>query len=117
MRTSHPGPLSSSLLCLFRLCHLQAAQLASGRHLPSARPASGADGCFAAREVIGRALWSLIIIGATLVIGRFFCGYVCPMGVSIDFLDFLFFRKKKRPGLKNEAGLSKIKILLAHHFS
>ena len=72
-------------------------------------PLLGINAVFAAREVISRALWSLILIGATLVIGRFFCAYVCPTGASIDFLDFLFFRKKKRPGLKAEASFRKVK--------
>jgi MauM/NapG family ferredoxin protein len=75
-------------------------------------PLLGLNAVFAAREVIGRALWSLILIGATLVIGRFFCSYVCPTGASIDFLDFLFFRKKKRLGLKAEASLRKVKYFL-----
>ena len=70
-------------------------------------PLLGINAVFAAREVISRALWSLILIGATVVIGRFFCAYVCPTGASIDFLDFLFFRKKKRPGLKAEASFRK----------
>jgi MauM/NapG family ferredoxin protein len=75
-------------------------------------PLLGINAVFAAREIIGRALWALITIGATLVIGRFFCAYICPMGGSIDFLDSLFFRKKKRQGLKFEAGLQKTKYFL-----
>lgn len=75
-------------------------------------PLLGINAVFAAREVISRALWSLILIGATVVIGRFFCAYVCPTGASIDFLDFLFFRKKKRAGLKAEAGFRKVKYFL-----
>ena len=75
-------------------------------------PLLGINAVFAAREVIGRVLWALTTIGATLVIGRFFCAYICPMGVSIDFLDFLFFRKKKRLSLKAEASLRKVKYLL-----
>jgi len=75
-------------------------------------PLLGLNAIFAAREIIGRALWGLFTIGATVVIGRFFCAYVCPMGVSIDFLDLLFFRKKKRQGLKFEAGLRKVKYFL-----
>ena len=54
----------------------------------------------------------LFTIGTTLVIGRFFCAYVCPMGASIDFLDFLFFRKKKRLGLKAEASFRRAKYFL-----
>ncbi len=57
----------------------------------------------AQKEVISRVLWSLLILGATLGIGRFFCGYVCPMGAALDFLDYSLLRKKNRSGLKNEA--------------
>jgi len=75
-------------------------------------PLLGINAIFAAREMIGRSLWGLVTIGATLLIGRFFCAYVCPMGVSIDFLDALFFRKKKRGNLKTESSLRKIKYVL-----
>jgi len=75
-------------------------------------PLLGINAVFAAREIINRALWSLILIGATLAIGRFFCAYVCPTGASIDFLDFLFFRKKKRSGLKAEASFRRVKYFL-----
>jgi MauM/NapG family ferredoxin protein len=75
-------------------------------------PLLGLNAVFAAREIIGRVLWALVTIGATLVVGRFFCAYVCPMGASIDFLDFLFFRKKKRLGLKAEASFRRAKYFL-----
>jgi polyferredoxin len=75
-------------------------------------PLLGLNAVFAAREIIGRALWALVTIGATLVIGRFFCAYVCPLGASIDFLDLLFFRRRKRQGLKSEASLRKAKYFL-----
>jgi MauM/NapG family ferredoxin protein len=75
-------------------------------------PLLGLNAVFAAREMISRALWSLLIIGATLLIGRFFCAYVCPMGVSIDFLDIVFFRKKKRQGIKWDLSLRRVKYYL-----
>lgn len=75
-------------------------------------PLLGINAVFAAKEIITRVLYALITIGATLVIGRFFCAYVCPMGASIDFLDLIFFRKKKRQGLKVEASLRKTKYFL-----
>jgi MauM/NapG family ferredoxin protein len=75
-------------------------------------PLLGLNAIFAGREIIGRALWALVTIGTTLVIGRFFCAYVCPMGASIDFLDFLFFRKARRSGLKAEVGLRRTKYFL-----
>ena len=75
-------------------------------------PLLGISAMVAAREIIARALWSLVLLGATLVIGRFFCAYVCPMGASIDFLDVLFFRKKARPNPKAEANLRKVKYVV-----
>ena len=74
-------------------------------------PLLGMNAVFAAREIITRALWALVTIGTTLFIGRFFCAYVCPMGTSIDFLDFLFFRRRKRHGLENEVGLRRAKYV------
>jgi MauM/NapG family ferredoxin protein len=75
-------------------------------------PLLGLNAVFAARELIGRALWALVTIGATLLIGRFFCAFVCPMGASIDFLDFLFLGKKKRLGVRAETSFRKVKFLL-----
>jgi len=75
-------------------------------------PLLGLNAILAAREVIGRALWSLITLGATLVVGRFFCAYVCPMGATIDLFDLVFFRKKKRLPLKKDALLRKTKYVL-----
>jgi ferredoxin len=75
-------------------------------------PLLGLSAILSAREWIGRALWSLILIGATLVVGRFFCGYVCPMGVAIDFLDPILGSRKARSGLKGEASWRKAKFFL-----
>jgi MauM/NapG family ferredoxin protein len=75
-------------------------------------PLLGINAVFAAREIIGRALWGIVTIGATLFFGRFFCAYVCPMGASIDFLDLLFFRKKKRQNLKTDSSFRKAKYFL-----
>jgi polyferredoxin len=75
-------------------------------------PLLGINAVIAAREIIPRILWSLLLIGATLAVGRFFCGYLCPLGASIDGLDFLFFRKIKRPGFKANARLRRWKYFL-----
>jgi polyferredoxin len=74
-------------------------------------PLLGLSAVLAGKEVIGRALWSLIVLGSTLVIGRFFCAYVCPMGAAIDFLDPLSSRKKNRQGIKNETSWRKAKLI------
>jgi MauM/NapG family ferredoxin protein len=75
-------------------------------------PLLGWSAVVAEKAIILRALWSLVVIGSTLVIGRFFCAYFCPLGASLDFLDPLFFRRKNRPGLKGEAKLRKTKFFL-----
>jgi ferredoxin len=75
-------------------------------------PLLGISAVIASREIIGRALWSLILIIATLLVGRFFCAYVCPMGAAIDGLDFLFFRKRSRPDLKAGTNLRRWKYFL-----
>jgi ferredoxin len=75
-------------------------------------PLLGLSAILSAREWIGRAAWSLILVGATLTVGRFFCGYVCPMGAVIDFLDPLLGSRKARSGLKREASWRKAKFFL-----
>jgi ferredoxin len=74
-------------------------------------PLLGLSAVLSGREIIGRALWSLLLIGATLVVGRFFCAYVCPMGAAIDFLDLLFWPKKLRSGLKKELAWRRVKFI------
>ena len=39
----------------------------------------------ASRGLYAPLLLSLIVIAASLFLGRFFCGYVCPLGTLIDF--------------------------------
>src|SRR3989339_819691 len=59
-------------------------------------PLLGFSAVLASREMIGRVLGSLILIGTTLAVGRFLCAYLCPLGTAIDGLDFLLFRRVKR---------------------
>jgi MauM/NapG family ferredoxin protein len=72
-------------------------------------PLLGLSALAAGRELIPRPLWSLLLIAATVLVGRFFCGYVCPTGAVIDFLDPVFFRSVRRPGLTREAVLRRVK--------
>ncbi|MCE5269428.1 MAG: 4Fe-4S binding protein [Planctomycetaceae bacterium] len=47
-------------------------------------PLAGAAAMLAARQVIA-AFWpALIVVLLTLVVGRFFCGWVCPLGTMLD---------------------------------
>lgn len=43
----------------------------------------------AARAFVPRLVWALVILAAAFLLGRFFCGYLCPMGVTIDLWDRL----------------------------
>jgi polyferredoxin len=72
-------------------------------------PLLGLTASVALREIAGRALWSLLLLGATLAVGRFFCAYICPLGACLDFLHPLFFPGKARPAVKGEGSLRKIK--------
>lgn len=39
-------------------------------------------------------LWpSLVVIGLTLLLGRVFCGWICPLGTIIDLSDHYLFRR------------------------
>jgi len=48
-----------------------------------------------ARAFIPKAAWALVILGLTLLLGRVFCGYLCPLGATIDFWDWVRGRKPK----------------------
>jgi MauM/NapG family ferredoxin protein len=64
----------------------------------------------AQREVSGRLLWSLVLVAATLLIGRFFCGWVCPLGAVLDFLDRPLFRAAQRRAPATDAGLRRLRL-------
>jgi polyferredoxin len=50
----------------------------------------------AARALISTMFIAGILLVLTIVMGRFFCGYVCPLGTLIDFFDYLLFRKNHK---------------------
>ncbi|MFO8089636.1 MAG: 4Fe-4S binding protein [Desulfatiglandaceae bacterium] len=41
----------------------------------------------AARTFIPALVWGLVVLGLTAVLGRFFCGFLCPLGVTVDIAD------------------------------
>ncbi len=67
-------------------------------------PFTGLITMLASRSIImPLAIFTLIFTIATILFGRFFCGFMCPLGAMIDFFDrFLFSRmrsNKRRPQL------------------
>jgi MauM/NapG family ferredoxin protein len=57
-----------------------------------------------ARTFIPGVAWALIVVGLGLFLGRVFCGYICPMGATIDFADWLRAKKKPRGNSFEEGG-------------
>ena len=59
----------------------------------------------ASRDLYAPLLLSFIVVAASLFFGRFFCGYVCPLGTIIDFSKKLAPRENtnssERPALIN----------------
>ncbi len=49
----------------------------------------------AGRKIIDSLYISVILLFLTFVLGRFFCGWVCPLGITLDITDRIFNRKKK----------------------
>lgn len=45
------------------------------------------------RKVISGFLGAFLILAATFMLGRFFCGWVCPLGTILDFISSVFYRK------------------------
>ncbi|RLC39546.1 MAG: hypothetical protein DRH49_07965 [Candidatus Coatesbacteria bacterium] len=57
-------------------------------------------------------LSSIVVIVSTIITGRVFCGYVCPLGAIIDTADYIFGRIRGRVGAKLPAFLYNIKYSL-----
>ncbi len=62
---------------------------------------------------------ALVVVVLTIILGRFFCNWVCPLGTTIDIWDRLLGRKRKRrsePRIKHSRGLRNIKYYLLGAF-
>lgn len=49
---------------------------------------------FSSQEINAKVLPAVILIVFTVIFGRFFCGYLCPLGTVLDFFDKLLGRKR-----------------------
>ena len=75
-------------------------------------PLLGLSAIVAGRAWVPRAIWGLVLLVATVLVGRFFCSYVCPLGAILDFLDPLLFRRAKRRTLDADARLRNVKYVV-----
>ena len=48
-------------------------------------------------------LWSLVVVGITLIFGRAFCGWICPMGTLHHFFGWLLPSRQGRGALRIKA--------------
>jgi len=50
----------------------------------------------AARTVVQGFVVAIVVLVATALLGRFFCGWVCPLGTTIELADDALYRRRKR---------------------
>ncbi len=55
----------------------------------------------ATKKIIGTLVIALVILVLSIALGRYFCGWICPLGTTIDFGDWL--NLKSRKNKKNSA--------------
>lgn len=47
-----------------------------------------------AKAVWELAAWALVLVAATMLVGRFFCGWACPLGTTLDLGDRYLWRRR-----------------------
>ncbi len=94
--------ISQLLFLLFFLILFFQAAFPYERWLPSdlflrSSPLVAIVAFLTTKKFIGTMFVALIILVLSIVLGRYFCGWICPLGTTIDFGDWLSrtFRKKK----------------------
>lgn len=65
------------------------------------------------RTIITSALLSIFLIIGTLIFGRFFCGFVCPLGTTIDVFDIVIPDRHKISVFKNGKYLILLFLIIA----
>lgn len=58
-------------------------------------PLSAIGAMVAAKEFIVRYWPAFVVLAASLFLGRFFCGWVCPLGTTLDITDGLLKSRRK----------------------
>jgi polyferredoxin/Pyruvate/2-oxoacid:ferredoxin oxidoreductase delta subunit len=61
-------------------------------------PLTGLSVALASRHIVKKILVSLVLLFLTVIFGRFFCGWICPMGSTLDGTDHLLVTKSSRRG-------------------
>jgi MauM/NapG family ferredoxin protein len=81
-------------------------RLAAGdvRDLPAsafhhADPLAAIGVVFAAGTLPGALIWALVLVGLTLLLGRVFCGWICPLGTLQQLSSWLLSPRSRRENL------------------
>jgi polyferredoxin len=64
---------------------------------PRLSPLLGAAASIASRALVTTFWPALVVFILTLLLGRAFCGWVCPMGTTLDIIDKAYPKKKNSP--------------------
>jgi polyferredoxin len=59
-------------------------------------PLSALASMLAGRTWIPRLGWALIVVGLTILIGRVWCGWICPLGSLLEWISFRKARQRAR---------------------
>ena len=59
--------------------------------------------------MVGFALATLLTTAATVLFGRVFCGFFCPLGAAIDFVDHFIFKTLRQPQRRPPKYMQKLK--------
>ncbi len=59
-------------------------------------PLVAGSAMLAARAFIPEMALAVIVVVLTVLLGRVFCGWVCPLGTTLDLSDRLFYRRRPR---------------------
>ena len=63
--------------------------------------------------IIAGLWWALVFVGLTFILGRFFCGWVCPLGTTLDGFRRLLFRLRPDRGVAARWRRGKYYLLIA----
>jgi len=55
---------------------------------------------------------AIALVVLTVLLGRFFCGWICPLGTTLDISDHLLFRRFRRPKVKYSTKLRNLKYYI-----
>ena len=66
--------------------------------------------------LVATSIYAIVLVILTVLLGRFFCGWVCPLGTTLDISDRLLFRRLRRPKIRHNTKLRNLKYYILAAF-